>query len=72
MTEKHHATHALLAPATLTPPPPPRIEVGATAQPRPVLDRWVRKAHAPMNPASTHIPAVACAQPKQSPSPPDQ
>ncbi len=34
MTEIHHATHALLAPATLA--PPPRIEAGATAQPRPV------------------------------------
>jgi hypothetical protein len=34
VTEIHHATHALLAPAALV--PPPRIEVGATAQPRPV------------------------------------
>lgn len=34
MTEIHHATHVLLAPATLA--APPRIEVGATARPRPV------------------------------------
>ncbi|MEV6029199.1 hypothetical protein [Streptomyces sp. NPDC052036] len=34
MIEIHHATHALLALAALT--PPPCIEVGATAQSRPV------------------------------------
>ncbi|GGU52943.1 hypothetical protein GCM10010211_16910 [Streptomyces albospinus] len=70
VTEKHHATHALLAPAVLA--PPPCREVGATAQPRPVRDRWIRDGHAPMNRASTRIPAVTSAQPAQSPSPPDQ
>lgn len=34
MTEILHARHALLAPAPLT--PPPGLEVGVTAQPRPV------------------------------------
>jgi hypothetical protein len=66
VTEKHHATHALLAPATLT--PPPCIEVGATAQPRPVLDRWVREGHAPMNTASTTHPC-GCLRPPADAAP---
>lgn len=70
MTEKHHATHGLLAPAT--PTPPPCTGGGASAQPRPVVDRRVRERHTPMNTTSTHILAGACAQPEQSLSPPDQ